>query len=289
MKKYVFVSLFLFILLLVGCAKNTETVQDINHQDNTNIEQETTEQPDISEIFKNIVKKQESCGDGSEMFIDIAMLWSSEKDNWNTEYYLVTSGEWFKIDERWNLGDTCGFWLPITIELDKDNNLVRYELAKDWSLYDSSIKEMFSEEAYKKQVNWEYTFINEKSLLEQAEEFFGITIIPEPKNNFKCTFCDKLRYYNRTPEADEKLNETNELHFDYISDDNGKNTIYFGSDWSFEAKWSRDAWTWTRTFGQNENTVIALNNNIDHVYTRYIIINQTEESLNTIWEIIQRR
>lgn len=288
MKKYLFVSLFLFILLLVGCAKNTETVQDINHQDNTNIEQETTEQPDISEIFKNIVKKQESCGDGSEMFIDIAMLWSSEKDNWNTEYYLVTSGEWFKIDERWNLGDTCGFWLPITIELDKDNNLVRYELAKDWSLYDSSIKEMFSEEAYKKQVNWEYTFINEKSLLEQAEEFFGITIIPEPKNNFECTFCDKLRYYNRTPEADEKLNETNELHFDYTSDD-GKNTIYFGSDWSFEAKWSRDEWTWTRTFGQNENTVIVLNNNIDHVYTRYIIINQTEEFLNTIWEIIQRR
>lgn len=287
--KKIFITLFLFILLLVGCAKNTETVQDINHQDNTNIEQKTTEQPDISEIFKNIVKKQESCGDGSEMFIDIAMLWSSEKDNWNTEYYLVTSGEWFKIDERWNLGDTCGFWLPITIELDKDNNLVRYELAKDWSLYDSSIKEMFSEEAYKKQVNWEYTFINEKSLLEQAEEFFGITIIPEPKNNFECTFCDKLRYYNRTPEADEKLNETNELHFDYISDDNGKNTIYFGSDWNFEAKWSRDAWTWTRTFGWNENTVIVLNNNTDHVYTRYIIINQTEESLNTIWEIIQRR
>ena len=288
MKKYLFVALFLFILLLVGCAKNTKTVQNINHQDNTNIEQETAEQPDIYEIFKNIIKEQESCDDGSEMFIDIAMLWSSEKDNWNTEYYLVTNGGWFKIDERENLGNTCGFWLPITIELDKDNNLVRYELAKDWSLYDSSIKEMFSEEAYKKQVNWEYTFINEKSLLEQAEEFFGITIIPEPKNNFECTFCDKLRYYNRTPEADEKLNETNELHFDYISDDNGKNTIYFGSDWSFEAKGSRDEWIWTRTFWQDENTIIVLNNNSDHVYTRYIIINQTDDSLNTILEIIQR-
>ena len=283
MKKRLFVSLLLSLFLIAGCTNNTETSQETNSQDNTNIEQENTGQSNIYETFKDIVKEQENCGDDSEMFVDIAMLWSSKKDNWNIEYYLVTSGEWFKIDERWNLGNTCGFGLPITIELDQDNNLVRYELAKDWSLYDSSIKEMFSEEAYKKQVNWEYTFIDEKSLLEQAEEFFGITIIPEPKNNFECTFCDKLRYYSRTPEADEKLNETNELHFDYTSDDNGKNTIYFGSDWSFEAKWSRDEWTWTRTFGQNENTAIVLNNNIDHVYTRYIIINQTEEFLNTIW------
>ena len=289
MKKYLFLPLFLLFLLLVGCTNNTQTIQEINYQDNTNIQQEIIEQPDIYEIFKNIVKEQESCDDGSKMFIDIAMLWSSEKDNWNTEYYLVTNGGWFKIDERGNLSNTCEFGLPITIELDKDNNLIRYELAKDWNLYDSSIKEMFSEEAYKKQVNWEYTFINEKSLLEQAEEYFGITIIPEPKNNFECTFCDKLRYHNRTPETDEKLNETNELHFDYISDDNGKNTIYFGSDWSFEAKGSWDEWRWTRTFGQNENTIIVLNNSIDHVYDRYIITNQTENSLNTILEIIQRR
>ncbi len=168
MKKSLFSICLLSIFLLAGCTNHAKTTDNI--QDNANIPQQTIGQPDIYEVFKNIVKEQESCGDGSKMFVDIAMLWSSEKDNWNTEYYLVTSGEWFKIDERWNLGDTCGFGLPITIELDKNNNLVRYELAKDWSLYDSSIKEMFSEEAYKKQVNWEYTFINDKSLLEQAEE-----------------------------------------------------------------------------------------------------------------------
>ena len=287
MKKRIFSICLLNIFLLAGCTNHTETI-DNNIQNNTNIQQEI-QQPDIYEIFKNIVKEQESCGDGSKMFVDIAMLWSSKKDNWNTEYYLVTSGEWFKIDTRWNLGNTCGFGLPITIELDKDNNLVRYELAKDWSLYDSSIKEMFSEEAYKKQVNWEYTFINDKSLLEQAEEYFGITIIPEPKNNFECRFCDKLRYYNRTPEADEKLNQTNDLYFNYIAQDNWNNTIYFGSDWKFKAEWSWDAWEWTWTFGQDENTIIVLNNNIGHVYDRYIIKNVDENSLNTILEIIQRR
>ena len=175
------------------------------------------------------------------------------------------------------------------IELDKDNNLVRYELAKDWSLYDSSIKEMFSEEAYKALKDAKYTYINDKTLLEQAEEYFGVTIIPENEDKFECKFFDKLRYYNPTPEADEKLNQTNDLHFDYIAEDNWNNTIYFGSDWNFETKGSWDEWQWTRTFGQNENTIIVLNNNLDHVYDRYIITNQTENSLNTILEIIQRR
>lgn len=285
MRKCIFNICLLSIFLLAWCTNHTETTDNI--QKNTNIQQEI-QQPDIYEILKNIVKEQESCGDGSKMFIDIAILWSSEKDNWNTEYYLVASGEWFKIDSRWNLSNTCGFWLPITIELDKNNKLARYELAKDWSLYDSSIKEMFSKEAYEKQKNGDYTFINDKTLLELAEEYFGVTIIPELKNNFECTFCDKLRYYNRTSETDEKLNQTNDLYFDYIAQDNWKNTIYFGSDWTFKAKWSWDEWEWTRTFGQNENTIIVLNNNIDHIYTRYIIINQTEDSLNTIWEIIQR-
>ena len=289
MKKHLFVSLLLSLFLIAGCSNNTGISHGINNQNNINIEQENTHQSDIYEIFKDIVKQQEICGDGSEMFIDIAMLWSSEENNWNTEYYLVTSGEWFKVDARWNLGNTCGFGQPITIELDKNNNLVRYEFAKDWSLYDSSIKEMFSEEAYKKQKNWDYTFINDKSLLELAEEYFDITIIPEPQNSFECNFCDKLRYYNRTPEANEKLIEINDLYFDYITEDNWKNTIYFGSDWTFEAKWSPDEWRWTRTFGQDENTIIVLNNNSDHVYSRYIITNQTDDSLNTILEIIQRR
>jgi hypothetical protein len=78
------------------------------------------------------------------------------------------------------------------------------------------------------------------------------------------------------------------LYFDYVAENNWNNTIYFWSDWTFEAKWSRDAWKWTRVFWQDENTVIVLNENADHVYDRYIIINQDENNLNTILEIIQK-
>ena len=278
--KKIIAWLLLGTLLLAWCS--TEKANNIS-----NIEQDN-----INEIIKTAIKAYESCEDNSVTFIDFAILWNSKKDNWNIEYYLIANGEWFKIDERWNLVDTCWFGgIPTTIELSKKWNgytLINYQVAKDWNEYDNSTKEMFSKSAYKARKNGKYTFMNDKSLLKQAEEYFGVKIIPEWANNFECSFCDKLRYYNRTPEVDEKLNQTNDLYFDYVAEDNWKNTIFFSSDWDFEAKGSRDEWTWTRTFGQDENTIIVLNNNLDHVYDRYIITNQDENSLNTILEIIQR-
>jgi len=219
------------------------------------------------------------------MFVNYAELWQD-----NADFYINAIGKWFYIDERWNLNNSCGFSIPMKVTVstqDWSNYVVTNVIqARDWSDYDESIKEMFSEEAIDRLYNWNIWFIDGRTLLEMAEEYFGITIIPETENNFECKFCDKLRYYNPTPEDEWK---NNELVFNYISDDNWKNTIYFSSDWSFKAEWSWDAWEWTRTFGQDENTIIVLNNNLDHVYDRYIITNQTENSLSTILEIIQRR
>ena len=280
MKKYLSIMIFLSIFLITWCSNNTRNSQKINNET----------QPKIHETLKTIVHNHESCNDDGEMFVDIAILWNSEKDNWNTEYYLITNWECFKIDERWNLSNENGFGgIPTTIELWENKNgysLIKYETAKDWNEYDSSTKEIFSDEAYKNRKNAKYTFINDKALLQQAEEHFGVTIIPENRNNFECRFCDKLRYYEPSENEDWKGND---LIFNYVSTDNWNNTIYFSSDWSFKAKGSRDEWTWTRTFGQDENTVVALNNNSDHLYDRYIITNQTENSLNTILEIIQRK
>jgi hypothetical protein len=76
---------------------------------------------------------------------------------------------------------------------------------------------MFSDEAYKIRKDAKYTFINDKTLLEQAEEYFGITIIPETENNFECKFCDKLRYYNAYD--NDEIN-TNDLIFNYTTQDN---------------------------------------------------------------------
>ena len=290
MKKWLFSICLLSVFLLAWCENKTEITPEIDNQNDVTIEQQNNiQEPDINDILEKIVKEHGFCDNDSEMFVNIAILWTDENIDWNTEYYLMTNGAWFKIDERWNLADTCGFGIPMTIELDKDNNLVRYEPAKDWGLYESSIKEMFSEEAVRKLFNEDYEFLDGRSLLEIAEEYFGVTIIPETENNFECKFCDKLRYHNPTPEDDELLRETNELHYNYISKDNWNNTIYFSSDWTFKAEWKWDAWEWTRAFGQNENTVIVLNNNLDHVYHRYIITNIDENNLNTILEIIQRR
>ena len=247
----------------------------------------------LEDAIINYIEDNYSCDNQSKMFVNYAELWMKSLGNGMAERYIEAIGEWYYIDERWNLNNSCGFSIPMkvtTFSEDWANYVVTdVVLAKDWSEYTNSIKEMFSNEAVKKLFNEDYEFLDGRSLLEMAEEYFGITIISETGNNFECKFCDKIRYYNHTPEDDELLKETNELHYNYISKNNWENTIYFGSDWTFKAEWKWDAWEWTRTFGQDENTVIVLNNNLDHVYHRYIITNQTENSLNTILEIIQRR
>ena len=286
MKKRLLSFLLLSIFLLAWCWNNLAV-----EQKTTNIENETWieigQYVTLEDAIIKYIEDNYSCGDWSKLFVNYAELWQN-----NADFYINAIGEWFYIDERWNLNNSCGFSIPMKITVyteDWANYVVTNVVqARDWNEYDKSIREMFSDEAIDILYHWNLRFMDGRTLLKMAEEYFGVTIIPKPKNNFECAFCDKLRYYNRTPEADEKLNQTSELYFDYTTNNNWNNTIYFGSDWSFEAKGSRDEWTWTWTFGQDENTIIVLNNNSDHVYTRYIIINQTEKSLNTILEIIQR-
>ena len=282
-------------LLLCWCTLNNNNTQQIENQENNwdITSNETNEinntKTTIDDILSAAIHEKEDCDMGSKTFIAYAILWTWTNDNWDTEYYLSVNWEWYHIDERWNISDDCWFgWIPTRITVDSEWKVVDYEVAKDWTEYDSSTKEMFSDQAYKIRKDAKYKYNNTKSFLEQAEEYFNTKLIPEWDNNFECTFCNKLRYYNFTPEADEKSQETNDLYFDYVSENNGKNTIYFWSDWTFKAKWSRDEWKWTWVFWKDENTVIVSNSNIEHIYDRYIIINQDENNLNTILEIIQK-
>ena len=282
-------------LLLCWCTPNNNTTQQIeNQEDNWDIiTNETNEinntETTIDDILSTAIHEKEDCDMGSKTFIAYAILWTWSNDNWDTEYYLSVNWEWYHIDERWNISDDCWFgWIPTRITVDSEWKVVDYEVAKDWTEYDSSTKEMFSDQAYKIRKDAKYKYNNTKSFLEQAEEYFNTKIIPEWDNDFECKFCDKLRYYNFTPEADEKSQKTNDLHFDYIAENNWKNTIYFWSDWTFEAKWSRDEWKWTWVFWKDENTVIVSNENLNHVYDRYIITNVDENNLNTILEIIYK-
>ena len=291
MKKWLLSIFLLSAFLLTWCWNNIIIEEKtVNTEVDTwnKITQEINNNQTLEDTIIDYITNNYDCNDWSKLFVNYAELWEKSLGDWVAEWYITTIGEWFYIDERWNLNNSCGFSVPMKI-VTSCKDWIHYTVidsvqARDWSEYDGSIREMFSDEAIDVLYNWNLRFLDGRTLLEMAEEYFGITIIPETKNNFECKFCDKLWYYEPT-KAEWK---SNNLIFNYISSDNWNNTVYFGSDWSFEAKGSRDEWTWTRTFWQDENTIIVLNNNSDHVYTRYIIINQTKDSLNTILEIIQR-
>ena len=292
MKKW-FLSFFLLsVFLLVWCWNNILLEKESNVEVGTwnEIAQEVNNSQTLEDTIIDYIANKYDCNDWSKLFVNYAELWEKSLGDWIAEWYITTIAEWFYIDERWNLNNSCGFGVPMKI-VTSSEDWIHYTVidsvqARDWSEYDESIREMFSDEAVDVLYNWNLRFLDGRTLLEMAEEYFGVTVIPEPKNNFECKFCDKLWYYEPTETEDWNGND---LIFNYVSTDNWDNTIYFGSDWSFEAKGSRDEWTWTWTFGRDENTIIVLNNNLDHVYDRYIITSHTENSLSTILEIIQRR
>lgn len=291
MKKCLFSVYLLSLFLLAWCWNNTIIEEKANTEVNTwnKIAQEINNNPSLEDTIIDYIATNYDCKDWSKLFVNYAELWQKSLDNWISEWYIVTQAEWFYIDERWNLNNSCGFGVPMKITLSTEDwihyTVIDSVQARDWNEYDISLKEMFSDEAIDRLYNWDSKFLDRRTLLEQAEEYFWVTIIPEEENNFECKFCDKLWYYEPFENDDWK---SNELIYNYVSKDNWNNTIYFGSDWSFEAKGSWDAWTWIRTFGQDENTVIVSDSHADHIYSKYIITNQTKDSLNTILEIIQR-
>jgi len=240
MKKSLFSILLLNFFLLAGCGNNTLIGDDSKTEVNTwsEIAQEINNNLTLEDTIINYIENNYSCDDQSKMFVNYAELWMKSLQNWLSEWYILANGEWFYIDERWNLNNSCGFSVPMKI-VTSSKDWINYTVtdsvqARDWSDYDESIREMFSEEAIDILNNWNLRFLDGRTLLERAEEYFGVTIIPETENNFECKFCDRLWYYEPLENEDWK---NNELTFNYVSEDNWNDTIYFGSDWTFKAEW----------------------------------------------------
>lgn len=292
--------LWILILWLTWCwTENGEVEIDENTWDvsigtidSDIIEEEEIEVVDprnLNDVITYYLSNNLGCNDEkSRNFVNIAFLWEKDLNNWYVDYYVYARGQWYYIDSRWNLTSSCWYAIPIKLNISQKDWIYAvndYETAKDWSEYMDSLKEIFSEEAIEKLTKEDYKFEDERTLLEMAEESLGTTVIPEEKEKFDCPFCDKLWYYEPLEDEDWK---SNDLVFNYVSKDNWKNTIFFGSDWKFEAKGSRDEGEGTWVFWNNDNTVIVSDSHADHIYSRYIITNVDDNHLNTILEIIQK-
>ncbi len=243
----------------------------------------------INHTISNTIHEHENCESRwtwDITFVSYTTLWTWINSEWNLEYYITTEWQWFYIDERWNLSNSCWFaWIPTTIEFSANwswYEVIRYQQAMDGNLYVSSTKEMFSKEAFNKRQSWDYEQ-EDTNFLASAEEHFNVKV--EPKSDFECKFCDRTWWF----EKDEDFKNTNDLKSYYTLQQTSWKSFIFNSDGTFETKWSRDEWKWTRSFGQDEYTVVVTNEKTDHVYDRYIIEPLTDNSISIITEIIQKR
>lgn len=292
--------LWLLVLWLIWCwTKNAEiqlgestwdsVIEPIASGDNEVEGMEVVNPWNLNEVITYFLTTHLGCDyEKSRNFANFAFLWEKDLNNWYVDYYIYARGQWYYIDSRWNLTSSCWYAIPIKLNVNQEGwtyAVNDYETAKDWSEYMDSLKEMFSEEAIEKLTNEDYEFEDDRTLLEMAEETLKVKVIPEEKEEFDCSFCNKVWYY--TPSEDEDWN-SNELVFNYVAEDNWNNTIFFGTGWEFEAKGSWDEGKGSWVFWNNKDTVIVTSSQNENVYDRYIITNQDDENLNTILEIIQR-
>ena len=286
--------LSLLVLWLAWCWNASIEDETINSWDSLaeSIEDEygidVTDSTNVMDVMTYFITYNLACDYQARNYVNLALLWKKELSDWYSDYYVLARSEAYSVNSRWDLISNCWYSIPMKLTVSENDGIYAvndYEQAKDWSEYTDSLKEMFSNEAIEKLNKWDYKFYDNRSLLEMAEEALGVKIIPEEKKEYNCAFCDKVWYYEPSENEDWK---SNDLVFNYIAKDNWNNTIFFGSDWKFEAKGSWDEGEGTWVFWNNENSVIVSSSQNENVYDRYIITNQDDENLNTILEIIQR-
>lgn len=282
MNKVFWIMFFVSLIFLAWCSQKLE--------ENTQIIQ-TELFWDIWDFLEKTIEENENCSkeNKEKTFVSYALLWTGINSKWNLEYYLVTSWEWMYIDNRWNISSSCGFGsIPTTVEIvtsETGFSLVNYKIAKDWNLYASSTKEMFSAEAFKKREKEKFIYNTELSPLQRAEEYFWISFFTGW--NFACTFCDQKRY-NSGYADEERLKEwTQEGYEIFTTIPNNNKYMIFYNNWDFERNKWRDEWTGIRIFGKNDETIL-IDSHPPHSYDRYIIQYLSEDTMHVTREIMNK-
>ena len=237
-------------------------------------------------FIKNAIHQYQDCkkvGENNKTFVDYELLWAEIDKNWYFEFYLLWNWQWFYIDERCNLNNNCSFsWLPITITLGENKNwyyILKYQVANKSD--SQSVRSIFSESAYKNRLVRRNRKNHEKiSFLNDAEQYFWINL--DETNEFKCTFCDKKRYFYESIENKEGLRMnlygTEQLSNIYLK---------FSSDGSLTKLWTNDKWKYTRHFGKDDSTIIIKEKNNNSTIERFIIDQIKSNELVAFSEYIQ--
>ena len=124
------------------------------------------------------IHEHEHCFEG-KTFMNYNLLWISINEDGNFEYYVNANGQWYYLDERWNLNSSCKFSSrPIAIELAETKTgyvLLDYKNPKNSLKNDDEIKKAFSDNAYKNRKarqNW----VTDLDALWDAEKYFWVKL-----------------------------------------------------------------------------------------------------------------
>ena len=227
------------------------------------------------------IHEHEWCYDG-KTFINYDLLWISINEDGNFEYYVSANGQWYYVDERWNLSSSCRFILrPIAVELQESKTwyiLINYQNPKNSLKDNKKIKEVFSENAYKNRKareNWTVEF----DVLTDAEEYFWIKL--DEIWNFECKFCDTTRYF-----VENIQNKSWDYRNLYINNPVSNKRFIFNSDGTMQRMWGND-WKYDWHFWKNDTTIIIKDQDNPSTIQRFIIEELKDNEMVFLTESIQ--
>lgn len=215
-------------------------------------------------------------------FIKYDLLWVSINNDGNFEYYVNANGQWYFVDERWNLNSSCKFLSrPIAIELAETKTwyaLINYQNPKNSLKNETEVKKVFSDNAYKNRKareNW----ITDLNALYDAEEYFWVKL--DEVWNFDCKFCDTIRYF-----VENFQNKSWDYRNLYINEPIGNKRFKFNSDWTMQRMWGKD-WTYSWHFWKNDTTIMIKAPNNTWSIERLIIDELNDNEMVLFTESIQ--
>lgn len=235
----------------------------------------------IDFFVNKAITEHEGCYDW-KTFIDYDLLGVSINDQGNFEYYVSVNGQWFYIDERWNLNTSCKFTqTPVAVEIAETKTwyaLINYQNPKNSLKNDKQIKETFSENAYKNR-KLRQNSPTELNTLPEAEKYFWIIL--DETWNFECNFCDTTRYF-----YDKIINKNWDTRDLYGTEPVDKKRFIFNSDWTMQRMWANE-WRFSRHFWKNNSTIMINDENNPSTIQRFIIEELKDNEMVFFTEYIQ--
>ena len=158
MKKVIFISIIIiFVFLLTSCKDKNIYITDNDFL--------------YDEAVKYIIDNDdnpEKSNDRYKMFVDYKSFGITKDNDYRYVYMWIADESYYVIDNKIVSGS--GSSMPYKFVFDLNNKVIKYEVPKDGSSYESSIKDMYPDDLEDEAINYSW---KDDKLMEEVKNYYS--------------------------------------------------------------------------------------------------------------------